>query len=399
MKSTLLISKYNWDAPVEIPYLFYKAGYKVSIYCPANSWLTHSSFYHEHFNASNTDDLFISGLASLIERNQFDWIQLVEDPLIDFIKRKVSDTSLLLQLLPIKNPKAFDILSSKIGFSSYFFQQKIATPQFRKFINGFDSIDQLSDLQFPVLNKYDLSWGGTDISISNSLEELSVKLKSIPQQATLLIQEFIDGEEIRIDALFYKGQLLNLFCAKVLAYTKDRFSYTTRRAYYDYSAINEILSHIGELIGANGFANISFIRDNKTGIHYLIEIDMRPNSWMAYSQYLSKYDFVYCLRHLDNPLKLDIPKGKLKRLGTIELALFYKDIRRAVWAKDFKGIGRWFLGYSGYWKFLPFYDLRLTKKIFSEIWNEIGVFKLKQLRKKSNFSSRCIAFLIFLGNC
>ena len=382
MKTTLLISKYNWDAPVEIPYVFYKAGYKVNIYCPSNSWLTYSSFYHQHFDASNDDDLFISDLTGLIEKHQFDWIQLVEDPLIDFIKRKVTDTSLLLKLLPIKNPEAFDLLSSKIGFSSYFFQQKIATPQFRKFINGIDTIDQLSDLNYPVLNKYDLSWGGTDISISKNHEELSVKLKSIPDHATLLIQEYIDGEEIRVDALFYKGKLLNLFCAKVLTYTKDRFSYTTRRAYYDYSALNDTLANIGELIGAHGFANISFIRDKKTGIHHLIEIDMRPNSWMAYSQYLSNYDFVYCLRYLDDPTKLDFPKGKLKRGGIIELALFYKDFRRAVWAKDLKGIGRWFLGYSGYWKFLPFYDLRLTKKIFSEIWTEIGVFKLKQWRKK-----------------
>lgn len=382
MKTTLLVSKYNWDATVEIPYLFYKAGYKVHIYCPSNSWLTYSSFYNDHFNASDNDDLFISDLISLIDKHQFDWVQLVEDPLIDFVKRKVTDTSLLLKLLPIKNPEAFDILSSKIGFSSYFFQKKIATPQFRKFINGIDAIDQLSDLNYPVLNKYDLSWGGTDMSISRNYEELSVKLKSIPDNAILLIQEYIDGEEIRLDALFYKGKLWNLFCAKVLTNTKNRFSYTTRRAYYEYSALNEILANIGELIGAHGFANITFIRDDKTGIHHLIEIDMRPNSWMAYSQYLSKYDFVYCLRHLDDPLKLDFPKGKLKRAGTIELALFYKDFRRAVWANDFKGIGRWFLGYSGYWKFLPFYDLRLTKKIFSEIWTEIGVFKLKQWRKR-----------------
>lgn len=382
MKTALLISKYNWDAPVEIPYVFYKAGYKVYIYCPANSWLTYCSFYHAHYSASLIDDLFISDLISLIERDQFDWIQLVEDPLIDFIKRRVTDTSLLLKLLPIKNPEAFDILSSKIGFSSYFSQQKIATPQFRKFINGIDTLDQLADLNFPVLNKYDLSWGGTDISISKNHEELSVKLKSIPNQATLLIQEYIDGEEIRVDALFYKGKLLNLFCAKVLEYTKDRFSYTTRRSYYNYLTINDILINIGELIGAHGFANISFIRDKITGEHHLIEIDMRPNSWMAYSQYLSKYDFVYCLRYLDNPLKLNFPKGKLRKAGIIELALFYKDFRRAVWAKDFKGIGRWLLGYSGYWKFLPFYDLRLTKKILVEIWNEIGVYKLKQWRKK-----------------
>jgi hypothetical protein len=67
--------------------------------------------------------------------------------------------------------------------------------------------------------------------------------------------------------------------------------------------------------------------------------------------------------------------------------LFYKDIRRAIWAKDLKGILRWIVGWKGYWRFLPFYDFKLTKKILFEIWVEVGVFKLKKLKQKIGFSA------------
>lgn len=382
MKSVLLVSKFNWDSPVEIPYIFNKAGFKVYIYCPANSWLTFGSFYHSYIEAPEDEEAFIANLINTLKHHKFDWIQLTEDPLIDFIKQSIKDDIILNQLLPVKCLDAIEILSSKIGFSHYFQRNGVPTPLFKCFINGVDSEEHLKSIKFPVLNKYDLSWGGTDISISYSFAELQNKLQKIPSHANLLIQEYIDGLEIRVDALFYEGKLLNYFCARVLENTKDRFSYTTRREYFEYKPIAELLVRIGEKVGAHGFANICFIKEKTTSMHYLIEMDMRPNSWMAYSEHLSKNHFIYSLKNIQQQGSISFTTSELRKQKPIELALFYKDIRRAIWAKDLKGISRWIFGINGYWRFLPFYDLRLSKKVFIEIWREIGVFKLKKLKKQ-----------------
>ena len=72
---------------------------------------------------------------------------------------------------------------------------------------------------------------------------------------------------------------------------------------------------------------------------------------------------------------IDAPQKK----EFIEVALFYKDLRRALWKKDLKGIGRWIFNVKGYWRFLPFYDLKLSKRIFSEIWKEIFAPKWKKI--------------------
>jgi hypothetical protein len=382
MKTVLLVSKYNWDAPAEIPYVFAKAGYAVDVFSPPETWLSSNSFVKNHLIASSDDLEFLNALAVLIKQVKYDWILLTEDPLIELVKREIKDEDLLEQLLPVKNKDARDILSSKIGFSSYFQSIGIATPEYVGFQMGVNELSDLKTLPFPVLNKYDLSWGGSGMAISNDLEELQKMLQELPQNARLLIQEFIEGEEIRVDALFYNGRLLNYFCAEVLSHTKNQFSYTTRRSYYAYPELTQLLTLIGEKIIAHGFANISIIRDKKTSIHYLIEIDVRPNSWMAYSNILSTYNFIYCIQNVHDLASFDFAKSSLKSKRAIEIALFYKDIRRAIWAKDLKGIARWIFGWKGYWRYLPFYDFILTKKVFQEIWLEVCVFKLRRMKQR-----------------
>jgi hypothetical protein len=385
MKRVLLVSKFNWDAPAELPYVFTKASYGVDVFSPPGSWLSSNSFMKNHIVASSNELEFLSELLALIKQVNYDWILLTEDPLIELFKREIEDENLLEQLLPVKNKEARDILSSKIGFSTYFQSIGIDTPAYVGFQIGFNILNDLNILRFPVLNKYDLSWGGSDMAISHDLIELKIVLENLPKHAKLLIQEFIEGDEIRVDALFYNGRLLNYFCAEVLSHTKDQFSYTTRRSYYAYPELSRLLESIGKNIVAHGFANISFIRQKHTHKHYLIEIDLRPNSWMAYSRFLSKQDFVYCLKHLHESDKFSFIQSSLKVKNSIELALFYKDIRRAIWAKDWKGIVRWIVGWKGYWRYLPFYDFKLTKKIVHEIWVEVVVFKFRKMKQKLVF--------------
>ena len=103
------------------------------------------------------------------------------------------------------------------------------------------------------------------------------------------------------------------------------------------------------------------------------------------SSFLSKQDFVYCLKHLHESDKFSFIQSSLKVKNSIELALFYKDIRRAIWAKDWKGIARWIVGWKGYWRYLPFYDFKLSKKVVHEIWVEIGLYKLRKIKQKLGF--------------
>lgn len=64
---------------------------------------------------------------------------------------------------------------------------------------------------------------------------------------------------------------------------------------------------------------------------------------------------------------------------SVEVALLCKDIRRVLWNKDMKGLSRWLFNRNGYWRFIPLYDLKLTRRIIKEVWNEVFVYKWKRL--------------------
>ena len=107
----------------------------------------------------------------------------------------------------------------------------------------------------------------------------------------------------------------------------------------------------------------------------MIEVDPRPNSWMANSRFIADNDFINGLKKIiSGEYKNGFQSMNIKR-ENVEVALFYKDIRRVIWQKDWTVFFRWVLNKKGYWRFLPFYDLNLTKRVFREIWKEVVITK------------------------
>ena len=225
-----------------------------------------------------------------------------------------------MPLLKIENKK---MLSSKIGFSDFCIEKDIETPRYAIYHSETDIEHILEKLRFPILNKNEFSWGGTDMRILATPIEVRELLKETTPTKPILFQEFIEGEEIRVDAFYYKGELQAYFCAKVLNYAENRFTYNTRRTYYSNPEIKSYLIDLGKKSGANGFANINYIFDNKENRYYLIEMDLRTNSWLAYSQYLSNHNFITTIKNLVENEALANPDAILFK-ENIEIGLFIK---------------------------------------------------------------------------
>ncbi len=54
----------------------------------------------------------------------------------------------------------------------------------------------------------------------------------------------------------------------------------------------------------------------------------------------------------------------------LEIAIFDRDVRRCMKNKDLKGFLRWAFNYKGYWRFMPFYDTKLFKRIFTKLYKD-----------------------------
>src|SRR5690606_35593188 len=116
--------------------------------------------------------------------------------------------------------------------------------------------------------------------------------------------------------------------------------------------------------------------------YYLIEVDLRPNSWTSMGRFLSP-DLNNAIKYISEK-NYSLPFQKTGIIKEKIVALFYKDFRRAFWEVDIKSILKWCFNIDGFWKYLPFYDKKFSKKVMISIIKEIGsTYKWKYFAPKS----------------
>jgi hypothetical protein len=382
MFNVLVACYAKWDATAEVPFILKRAGCNVDIFCSKTSWLLANSYYDNWFDAGENNLLYKEHLLDLVKRKNYDWIILGDDVLINYMNQEIQNEALFVKILPLTKIENRKILSSKLGLSDFCIEKGIDTPGYVMY-NDLNDLNLIKEkLNFPVINKLDFSFGGTDMFISHSFEELQENTHKLPIGQNLLVQEFVTGEEIPVEALFYKGKLLVYLNSNVLKYSSSNFSYTTRKKYYNNEALLPILEQLGSELGLNGFANMLYIYDKGADKYYLIEVDPRPNSWMAYGRFITNNTFSDGVKRIMNGDYINGYHGMKIKKPEVEVALFYKDIKRVIWKKDLNGGLNWIFNHRGYWRFLPFYDLKLTRRIFSNLWSEVVGYKWKKFRGK-----------------
>ena len=361
----LIVCLENWDTLSEIPFILKSAGCTVDVFCSKDSWLLSNSFYDKWIERKDQQIEYINQIEEFVNTGDYDWIILADDVIIKQINESYFTDQQLVKLLPISNLNFRSILSSKIGLSNFCFENEIASPAYVLYNNSSDLDNIQSKIRFPVINKIDFSWGGANMFVSNDIESFKSNLHLLPLNQNTMVQEFIIGEEVPVEALFYKGELLEYMTSKILVFDKGPFSLSTKRLYYDNPDLKPLLKALGKKLGISGFANMAYMKESSSGIYNLIEIDLRPNSWMAYGKFCNR-DFSNALKQFlkDHTVLLNESKNDFK---SIEISLFFKDVRRSFWQNDLKSVIKWLFNFKHYWQFIPLYDLKLMKRIMREL--------------------------------
>jgi len=151
--------------------------------------------------------------------------------------------------------------------------------------------------------------------------------------------------------------------ASIENYMYHRFSFTTSRIYYRDQRIENLLRELGEKAGLNGFASIQYVYHPGRQIFYLIEVDIRTNSWMPYGRFTG-YNFSDGIRSFAYPSSTEelITKHKPDDTRT-RVFIFDRDIRRCIKHRNYKDLFKWVINWHGRWKFIPFYDFKLLSRI------------------------------------
>jgi len=367
MYNVLLVSLIGiFDATAEIPFMFKRAGCKVDIFCASHSWLRSNRFHDKWIETTEDPTEFKTKLLKIVEEDfdHYDWIVLLDDAAVKLMNEAIDSEKLFKKILPITKMENREILSSKIGLSKICEKYGIATPRFINYSEEHDVQTIKQNLHFPILLKEDFSFSGIGIQYCEDPSLLQGCLDKVTNKKNLVLQEFIEGEDIGLEALFRDGQLVTYNCAEILTYMYNKFSFTTRRRYYQSEEIASLLKVLGKQVGLNGFASIQYIHHKERDIYYLLEVDARTNMWMAYSRF-TEHDFSNGIKKIINGDIYNINEPASNK--SVEVAIFDRDIRRCVKHKDFKGLLQWFYNYNGYWKFIPFYDRKVLGRTMKKM--------------------------------
>jgi predicted ATP-grasp superfamily ATP-dependent carboligase len=369
MYNVLLVSLASFfDSTGEIPFMFKRAGCNVDVFCNKTSWLLNNKYYDNWIESSEDEETFKNQLLKLVEEkpNHYNWIVLLEDITIKLMNESINSEAIFNKILPINKIENRDLLSSKAGLSKVCEKYSIATPRYVNYSEGMDIETIKKKLDFPILLKEDFSFSGIGIQYCEDASMLQECLDKVRVKTNLVLQEFIKGEDIGLEALFRDGELITYNCAEVLTYMYDKFSFTTRRKYYQSEEIAALLRVLGKNVGLNSFASIQYIYHPERKIYYLIEVDARTNSWMPYSRFTG-YDFSDGIKRIMSGQLTYIETGTTPPDKRITVAIFDRDIRRCIKNKDYKGLLPWMFNTSGYWKFIPLYDRRIFNRIFKKL--------------------------------
>ncbi len=363
MPKALIACFENWDTLQEIPFVVHTGGYTVDVYCSKHSWLLAGSYYHKWIESNNENrQHYISELIRL--SHDYNWVIPGDETVLLMLNASITDTADFLRVMPMVQPGNRALIGSKSGLSDFCKNHQILSPIYHVYGETPDWEEAIRGMHYPVLIKPDEGYGGGGIIKCADAKAVFDALDTIAHKHHLVVQEFITGKDIGIEAFFKNGELIVYNAADIVRYFDTSFSFTTARYYYKDYEIENFLRDIGRKIGIHGFASIQLIQDNATNAFLMIEADLRPNFWVPYGRFANA-DFAEAIKIFSGSrtTPMDLTPGK-----RVKVALFYRDLIRAFNKKDVKTFAKWLFNYKGFWRFIPTYDKKLFKRLLKELF-------------------------------
>ncbi|MBP9692913.1 MAG: hypothetical protein KBD90_06280 [Alphaproteobacteria bacterium] len=367
MKQCLILaSRASGPALVcDLPYLLkQEEGFQVTVISPPYWQLTHNSFIDIWIEAGREDQMVIAQAADLIRSSStpFDLIIFGSDELLWTVLDSDLEPSMKEQFYPINDLSSLSVLEGKIGVSLFCEKMGILHPPFFIARTKEDLLQGGSLLGLPVMVKIPRSGGGGGVKQCHTLEELhDVSFNRYP----LLMQKYIEGETISVEP-FYDHSHLKGYNYSKMTLTNSLFGPSVERIFQPYPDLEPLLKQLGSVLGVNGFLNMSFIQETTSGLHYLIEMDFRPNRWVAYGNFVG----VDWLKALSSGEERSPSSPKTTRLLRHFPEHFFYSIR----SSNLKGVLYWVFNCDYSWKCLPLHDKKLLFK------------GIRRFLKKSSFS-------------
>jgi hypothetical protein len=273
-----------------------------------------------------------------------DWVIVAGDDEMRELARSGASNAILSRVLPVSTPEGMSTLGSKVNLSKV--AEGASIPQPRTLIA--QTPDELmkvrGEFQDTCLIKADSGGAGLQVRLlepSDSLIENPVPIDWFP----VVVQDFIDGTLISVEALFRRGSLIAYQYSEMEGLMWDRGPSSVRR--YTTPLSDDFatsLQKLAAICDAHGLANCTFIRVKGTHDHLLIEADLRPNVHCQFGPQLGLDWAELMVNPPVSPLfPADLPsEGRIIRLYPL-------DISRGISQRSVRALLPWILRRPGTW--------------------------------------------------
>lgn len=283
MASILLVSA-TQSLCARMPEVISGRGLSVSVLGSTRGLLQGSSFIDSYSALASAPHDFSQALDSdpdLVNRGD-DWVLYDSDQLIRALARGSWPDALKRELLPASTDVGLSALGSKVGQQALAEAAGAATPATRVVGTREDISRAMQERAGPLLLKADVGGGGAQVWPLHGPHDLA-KIPRLDEHLPALVQEWIEGGLISVEALFRRGQLLGLQYSRIeRAMGRGLGPSTVRRFLDPPREVVDTLHALGDAGGLHGFGNLTFVRCHRQQRHLLIECDMRINTCVQY---------------------------------------------------------------------------------------------------------------------
>jgi hypothetical protein len=305
------------------------------------------------------DDLVTASVNGRIEPD--DWMVWGSDQALEAIRSSPIPIEQKLALLPAKTPMGLAALGSKAGLAALCEGHGVKTPASTVARTPEELEEAL--IQYPrSLIKGDSGNSGSRIvraHLGLTLQELSIPVEWYP----VVVQEFVVGSMVSVEALFREGQLSHSLYSVALEFT-EQFGLTRIRHFQASPSADYIpsLEALGNAAGFHGFANCSFIWDVQGQRHLLFEVDMRPNRWHQFGPLLG-VDWAEGLRLTSR----DKPTSRPRQHEAV-IHHFPREIVEGVRKREWSWLRAWLHRLPGTWEWRQ----KADRVVNFQEWKSIG---------------------------
>jgi 1-acyl-sn-glycerol-3-phosphate acyltransferase len=216
----------------------------------------------------------------------YDWVVPVNDDFLALLRTRTDIPEAdRLRLAPVQSADSLRILSSKIGVCLALEQAGLPTPDFAVVHNVHEAESAAQRIGYPAMLKQDTGHSGVGVTEVHTHEALR-KAMTETAASPMLLQAKVPGDVIDLSGVFREGVLVHATYSVETQRLGD-FGPSSLREYRSLSTLSAVarrdLVRLGSALHLNGFTSITAIDTPAAGLTF-IEVDVRPNAWVAHGR-------------------------------------------------------------------------------------------------------------------